>query len=132
RRSRHNEVYWANEAYFGFGMGAARYINGRRELNARSLHEYIRRSLAGESTVFQSEALEPRERAKETLAVQLRRKEGIDRLAFSKQTGFELDDIAGKKIADNVCRELLEDTGASVYLTRKGKYVADAVIRDLL
>ena len=24
RRCRHNEVYWANEAYFGYGMGAAR------------------------------------------------------------------------------------------------------------
>ena len=22
RRCRHNQVYWANEAYFGFGMGA--------------------------------------------------------------------------------------------------------------
>src|SRR5262245_25274613 len=25
RRCRHNETYWANEAYFGFGVGAARY-----------------------------------------------------------------------------------------------------------
>src|SRR5579885_3150829 len=33
RRCRHNAAYWANWAYFGFGMGAARYVNGRRELN---------------------------------------------------------------------------------------------------
>src|SRR5262249_44614616 len=131
RRSRHNQVYWANEAYFGFGMGAARYIDGRRELNIRSLQEYIRRALAGEAPVFQSEVLEPQDRAKETMAVQLRRKEGIHRAAFSKQTRFELDDIAGEKIACNVSRGLLADTGASVYLTRQGKYVADAVIRDL-
>ncbi|HUR55556.1 MAG TPA: radical SAM family heme chaperone HemW, partial [Gemmataceae bacterium] len=32
-RCRHNERYWANEAYFGFGVGAARYVNGVRELN---------------------------------------------------------------------------------------------------
>ncbi|MFO0865906.1 MAG: hypothetical protein U0744_14860 [Gemmataceae bacterium] len=25
-RSRHNSVYWANHAYFGFGMGAAKYL----------------------------------------------------------------------------------------------------------
>jgi len=29
-RCRHNQVYWANEAYFGFGVGAARYVEGCR------------------------------------------------------------------------------------------------------
>jgi oxygen-independent coproporphyrinogen-3 oxidase len=28
--SRHNLVYWANDAYFGVGLGAARYLNGVR------------------------------------------------------------------------------------------------------
>ena len=34
---RHNHVYWANHAYLGFGVGAARYVNGVRELNMRDL-----------------------------------------------------------------------------------------------
>src|SRR5262249_12724911 len=82
RRCRHNEAYWANEAYFGFGMGAARYVNGERELNTRDLREYIRRCLAGESPVFQSERLEPEDRARETVAIQLRRNDGIRRRGF--------------------------------------------------
>src|SRR5260370_550312 len=45
KRCRHNQVYWANEAYFGFGMGAARYIEDRRELNTRRIHEYIRSTM---------------------------------------------------------------------------------------
>src|SRR5208282_6244039 len=77
-RCRHNQVYWANEAYFGFGMGAARYVNGRREINTRDLRGYIRRALAGEPTAFQSEVLGLEERARETLALQLRRVDGID------------------------------------------------------
>jgi oxygen-independent coproporphyrinogen III oxidase len=132
RRSEHNQVYWANEAYFGFGMGAARYVDGRRELNTRDLREYIRRCLAGESAVFQHEVLEPRERAKETMAVQLRRREGIGRSRFFEQTGFELETIAGERIRSNVSLGLLEDTGDFVRLTWRGKYVADAVIRDLM
>jgi len=28
QRCRHNERYWANEAYYGFGVGAARYVHG--------------------------------------------------------------------------------------------------------
>jgi oxygen-independent coproporphyrinogen-3 oxidase len=132
KRSRHNQVYWANEAYFGFGLGAARYIEGRRELNTRSLEQYIRRALAGESTAFQSEVLESKERAKETMAVQLRRAEGINRNAFREQTGFDLDELAGSALARHVDRGFMDDDRANVCLTRKGKCVADAIIEDLL
>jgi oxygen-independent coproporphyrinogen-3 oxidase len=132
RRCRHNQVYWANEAYLGFGLGAARYVQGRRELNVRSLPDYLRRALAGEPTAMQSEVLPPEERARETMAVQLRRAEGIQRPAFQVQTGFDLDALAGPAIARHVDLGLLADDGVNVYLTRAGKYVADTVIRNLL
>jgi oxygen-independent coproporphyrinogen-3 oxidase len=132
RRCRHNQVYWANEAYFGFGIGAARYVLGRRELNARSLQGYLKRALAGEPTIIQSECLEPFERARETMAIQLRRSEGIVRRAFQAQTGYEVDAIVGPPLARHVALGLLHDDGESVRLTRAGKFVADTVIRDLL
>jgi oxygen-independent coproporphyrinogen-3 oxidase len=132
RRCRHNQVYWANEAYFGFGMGAARYVHGRRELNTRDLGTYIRRVLAGESPVFQSEELSPEERARETVAVQLRRAEGIDRPAFRAQTGFDLDHLLGQSLLEQVELGLLRDNGQSICLSRRGKCVADSVIERLL
>jgi oxygen-independent coproporphyrinogen-3 oxidase len=132
RRSRHNQVYWANEAYFGFGMGAARYVMGKRDLNTRDLNTYLRRTLSGEPATFQSEELEPLERAKETMALQLRRSEGIDRPAYRDQTGFDLDAVAGQAIGRHVELGLLYDDARRVCLTRQGKYVADAVIERLL
>jgi oxygen-independent coproporphyrinogen-3 oxidase len=132
RRCRHNEMYWANWAYLGFGMGAARYVNGRRELNTRDLSAYIRKVLAGESPTFQTEELPPEDRARETLAVGLRRAEGIERGAFHHQTGFDLDRLAGPAIRRHVELHLLHDDGERVALTRQGKYVADSVIEDLL
>lgn len=132
RRSRHNQVYWANEAYFGFGVGAARYVHGCRELNTRDLHAYLRRVLDGESATFQSETLGPEERARETLAVQLRRSEGVHRGRFFDQTGFDLDGLAGAKVRDLIELGHLTDDGQSVRLTRQGKYVADAVVAELL
>jgi oxygen-independent coproporphyrinogen-3 oxidase len=132
RRCRHNQVYWANQAYFGFGMGAARYVNGKRELNTRDLQGYVRRALAGEPVAFQSEVLAPEDRARETLALQLRRAEGVDRCAFRTQTGFDLDALAGPALHRHVDLGLLVDDGAGVRLTRRGKYVADALIEDLL
>ena len=132
QRCRHNQVYWANEAYFGFGMGAARYVRGRRELNTRNLRTYLRRALAGEPAAFQSEALGPEDRARETVALQLRRSEGIHRPAFLEQTGFGLDLLAGPAVQRQVQLGMLADDGTRVRLTRQGKYVADAVIEELL
>src|SRR5262249_14369313 len=109
RRSRHNQVYWANEAYFGFGLGAARYVLGQRELNTRDLHGYLRRVLAGEPATFQSEELPPEERARETLAVQLRRAEGVERRRFREQTDFDLDALAGAKLRQHADLGLLAD-----------------------
>src|SRR5262249_20123050 len=86
RRCRHNQVYWANEAYFGFGVGAARYVQGCRQLNTRDLHGYLRKVLAGEPPTFQSETLSPEERARETITLQLRRADGIQRQAFLDPT----------------------------------------------
>ena len=131
-RCRHNQTYWANYAYFGFGVGAARYVNGVRELNTRDIRTYIQRLLAGHSPTFQSECLLPRERAVETIAVQLRRAAGLARRDFAEQTGFALDDLIGPKIREFVAQELLNDDGHAVVLTRKGKCLADAVNEALM
>jgi oxygen-independent coproporphyrinogen-3 oxidase len=131
-RCRHNQVYWANHAYFGFGVGAARYIHGVRELNTRAIRTYMERLQAGKSPTFQSECLSPRERAIETIALQLRRAAGINRHDFQRQTGMALDDLVGPKIQDLVAQDLGRDDGAAVALTRKGKCLADAVIEALM
>jgi oxygen-independent coproporphyrinogen-3 oxidase len=132
RRCRHNEVYWANHAYYGFGMGAARYVGGKREINTRDLRGYLRKALSGEATTFQSEQLPPEERARETLAQGLRRTEGVDRAVFQEETGFDLDVLANQAIRRHVELGLLTADQRGVRLTRAGRYVADSVIEALL
>lgn len=131
-RCRHNQVYWANHAYFGFGVGAARYVGGVRQLNTRDLRTYIKRALAGQPTHFQSEELPPRDRALETAAVQLRRADGIDRAGFQAQTGFGLDALVGTAVRRLTELGLVADDGRRVALTRQGKCVADAVVQEVL
>src|SRR5262245_50539840 len=129
-RCQHNQVYWANHAHFGFGVGAASYVHGERKLNVRSTEAYIKRALAGKPTWFQSETLPPRQRALETIGQQLRRREGIERRSFEEQTGCDLDAIAGAVIAKHTSLDLLIDDGVQVALSRPGRCVADAVIAD--
>jgi oxygen-independent coproporphyrinogen III oxidase len=131
QRCRHNETYWANDPYLGFGLGAARYVAGRRELNTRSLDEYVSRVTAGRSPVIQSETLEGDDKARETMSVQLRRHDGIDRRDFRQRTGVELNVLVGDSLPRLVTLGLLRDDGQSVALTREGLCVADTVIAEL-
>jgi len=129
---RHNGVYWAGRPYFAAGPGAARYVGGRRETNHRSVTAWIRRIQAEKSPVGDAEELSAVDRARETAVLNLRRMCGINRAIFAEQTGFELDTLLGEPIARFRALGLLEDVGGHVRLTREGKFLADAVIVELL
>jgi oxygen-independent coproporphyrinogen-3 oxidase len=132
KRCRHNETYWSNGAHFGFGVGAAAYVDGVRTLNCRNTVDYITRLREGRSPVFQSEQLVGLDLAGETVTTQLRRIEGIEWSAFREQTGFDLKDWAGEKIAVLSGHGLLTADDRGVRLTRRGFPLTDAIIVELL
>lgn len=41
KESIHNLAYWCNKEYYGFGLGAAGYMNGFRYENTRNLNDYL-------------------------------------------------------------------------------------------
>ncbi len=131
--SRHNLVYWANDAYFGVGLGAARYLEGVRSINTRDLQAYLKRVEAGGDPTGPSETLGPEERARETATLMLRRTQaGLDRAEFELKTGFAIDELSRAAIAKHVRGGLLEDDGLRLRLTRQGVFLADTVLCDLL
>lgn len=129
---RHNRTYWRQAPYFGHGPGAARYLDGRRETNHRSVTTWIRRVIAGESPIADVDELSPEDRAREAIYLGLRRAEGVARLDFTAHSGFDLDEIAGEAIASNVSSGLLSDDGCAIRLTREGRFLADTVAADFL
>lgn len=131
-RCRHNETYWANDAYWGFGLGAARFVDGERSTNTRSFENYLRACLAGADPTQNRERLPPNEAARETAMLNLRRASGLERTEFARRTGMAIDDLCGFAIRRHLGRGWLEDTGSHVRLTRAGKFVADRVIGDFL
>ena len=130
---RHNLVYWANDPYFGVGVGAARFEGGLRSMNTRDLLAYLKRIESGEDPTGPTERLDPEGHARETTIMMLRRTlEGIDREDFRVRTGFDLDDLCGVAIAKHTRSGLLADDGQSVRLTREGVFLADGVMSDFL
>src|SRR5205085_10534335 len=89
--SRHNLIYWRNEAYLGCGAGAHSYVGGRRFWNVRPIESYIRRISAQDGSAGAGdERLSAEEQVGETAMLALRlRQEGLDYARFRARFGIE-------------------------------------------
>lgn len=82
---RHNRVYWQNRPYYGFGMGAASYIEGKRFTRPRKTKEYYQWVEAG--CVIDCEVTSADEILLETLMLGLRLAEGVNLAVLKEQFG---------------------------------------------
>ena len=116
--SRHNLAYWQGRDYLGFGPGAFSTIGPERWENIRDTAGYTQRMLAGESTRGFTEALTLEQRRGERAAFGMRMAEGL-----------ALADLAPWRAEMEEFRALgfVEESGARLRLTRRGKLMADAV-----
>ncbi|MEH1886436.1 radical SAM family heme chaperone HemW [Nostoc sp.] len=84
---RHNRVYWENRPYYGFGMGAASYVEGKRFTRPRKTREYYQWIQAG--AVIDCDVTPPKEVLLETLMLGLRLAEGLSLAALVEAFGEE-------------------------------------------
>ena len=71
--SQHNLVYWNNDEYYGFGLGASGYIDGIRYNNTRNLTEYLKGNY-----VLDEEILSMQDKMNYEIMLGLRKIEGIN------------------------------------------------------
>ncbi|UKO98976.1 radical SAM family heme chaperone HemW [Nostoc sp. UHCC 0870] len=81
----HNRVYWENRPYYGFGMGAASYLEGKRFTRPRKTQEYYQWVKTG--CVIDCEVTPPEEILLDTLMLGLRLAEGVSLTALTHQFG---------------------------------------------
>jgi putative oxygen-independent coproporphyrinogen III oxidase len=86
---RHNRAYWENRAFYGFGMGAASYLNHQRYTRPRTRVEYYAwvRQLRENKGAIDCPVSTHGDRLLETLMLGLRLADGIDLSALSQQFG---------------------------------------------
>lgn len=82
---RHNRVYWHNQPCYGFGLGAASYLDGTRFSRPRRRDEYAAWVAAG--CPIAADPTDDRECLLETLMLGLRLAEGISRSALVERFG---------------------------------------------
>ena len=101
-RSRHNQAYWTNRSYLGFGPGAASSVHPLRWSNERDPAAYQRLVQAGRSARAHAERLTPEQRLLESLAIGLRTLDGLELAELDRRFG-----AAWRPLVEQAAREAL-------------------------
>lgn len=136
-RCRHNMSYWENNPYIGLGASAVSYTDGVRAKNVSNIREYIKRYRRGTSLVESSEKLSPVRSARETAAIKIRTRDGIDFKWFREKTGYDLKELERKALSDLMDKDLIKykREGGSltgITLKHRGILFCDTVSATLL
>ncbi|TQN31059.1 oxygen-independent coproporphyrinogen-3 oxidase [Haloactinospora alba] len=125
-RSRHNRLYWTGGDWWGVGPGAHSHVGGTRWWNVKHPAAYASRLAGNRSPGQAREVLSEEEQRFERILLELRIAEGCP---------LDLLESAGRAAAARAVDDGLLDPQAHArgraVLTRQGRLLADAVVREL-
>jgi putative oxygen-independent coproporphyrinogen III oxidase len=126
-RCRHNLGYWRDSDWWGAGPGAHSHVGGVRWWNVKHPARYAALLAAGRSPETGREELTAEQRQAERVMLRVRLAEGLP-VRWLAGPGRS----AAARAADDGLVVPGELTAGRVVLTRRGRLLADAVVRALL
>ncbi len=127
---RHNLAYWRGDDWWGIGPGAHSHVGGVRWWNVKHPRAYAARLESGLSPAAAREVLDEDARALERVLLEVRLSSGLPVAALSDEGRRA---VAGL-VADGLVSPgpALRREDRRVVLTRRGRLLADAVVRALV
>jgi putative oxygen-independent coproporphyrinogen III oxidase len=126
---RHNLAYWRGDDWWGIGPGAHSHVGGVRWWNVRHPTAYAQRLEGGQSPAQGRELLDADQQHSEQVLLRSRLREGLP----LKDVGLDGDPLHRLRavLADGLVDSEAAGRGV-VVLTRRGRLLADTVVRSLL
>ena len=132
----HNIGYWTGVEYAGFGLGASSLLSHVRYKNTEDMQCYLQAYGTGTAEaagqVCSEEALTVQDEMEEFMFLGLRMNEGVTREAFERAFGISIDAIYKDTIDSLKKQELLVVKAGHIYLSERGKDVANYVMAQFL
>jgi oxygen-independent coproporphyrinogen-3 oxidase len=122
---RHSLAYWSAADYLGVGVGAVSTLRGERRRNAAGVDRYIAHLAAGRPPAYSVESLDDETRRRERWMLGLR----LDRPLDLGWAGPPDHPDALRRLEAG---GLLRRAGARVALTRRGRFLQNAVLQELM
>lgn len=129
--SRHNTAYWQDTHYLGIGPGAHSYNGTSRQYNLPNNPKYIK-SIGRDKLPCTVELLTKKNQANEYLMTGLRTKWGCDLHMLQQKYQYNLAASQAGLLSKFKDALLLTEKDEIIYLTRKGKFIADEIIANLM
>jgi oxygen-independent coproporphyrinogen-3 oxidase len=124
-RAHHNLAYWHGRDYVGLGIGAVSTVGAVRSRNTRRLSLYLDALARGDAPPRQFEQIDEDVRRRERVMLGLRLDEPL--------AVDGLEPVLDARALDRlVGLDLVEQAEGALVLTRRGRFVGDAVTADLL
>lgn len=130
-RSMHNSSYWNGAHYLGCGPSAHSFNGESREWNVSSLVEYMEGINSGHR-LFEKETLDITTQYNDYIITSLRRYEGVDLKYVNKFFGDKLYQHCVNSAKQHLNSHTLSLKNNNLVLTRKGLFVSDGIMSDLL
>lgn len=132
RESRHNSSYWHNVPYLGCGAAAHSYDGVSRQWNVADIALYIRGIKDG-APDYEIEKLTESERYNDAVLTRLRTRDGLPLEWFRENFQEKYVEYMLNAAAAHIERGTLTHTdNNSIRLTKKGIFISDAIMRDLI
>lgn len=125
--SLHNSLYWLNQHYYGFGLGAHGYLEHCRYQNTKQLSAYQQGKF-----MLAKEELSLEDEMYESLMVGLRLKQGISLPVFKKRYHVDLLKHYQEVIDKYMKMEMLVIENQHLKTTEKGLDLLDFILLDLI
>ena len=126
-RSRHNQRYWLRRDVLGLGPSAASLLGCWRFQNPRERGAWERAVAEGDPGRGCCERLSPREQRRETLALGLRRLDGVSRAAWQRAFGGRPEAAFPAELRELRTLGLIADQAGRLRLSERGILFADEV-----
>lgn len=129
--SRHNSSYWTEKKYLGCGPSAHSYNGVSRQWNVASLDTYIK-GISAETPVFEIEELDLYTRYNDFVITRIRTEWGMPLSKLRDEFGEKLYDYCLRMAAPHLKQGTLELVNDILKLTRKGIFISDGIMSDML
>ncbi len=131
RHSRHNSSYWTGKKYLGAGPSAHSYDGVSRQWNIASLDEYIEGIHRG-TPAFEVEELDLYTRYNDFIITGIRTVWGLSLTRLRQEFGEALYNYCLRMARPHLQQGTLEQQGDILRLTRKGIFISDGIMSDML
>lgn len=130
--SKHNQIYWRNEEYAGFGASAYSYIGKKRYWNIPDVNVYINKVKKDGIATSGYELLSKREILTEVIMLGLRTINGIDIDKLNLRFNINFLEIYKKTISRLRDAGLIELVNNHIKLTKNGILLMNEVILEFI